>query len=152
MVRKYEHVSFSVARIYHDIQKLERIQMEQLGLKGPHAQILLVLHRYSEGVTAVQLCELCAKDKAAVSRIVAELEERGMVLRQQFHGSSYRALLKLTPKGHEAAQTVGAKAAMAVEQAGKGLDDGSREVFYQVLDRIADNLHTLCKNGMNTGD
>lgn len=153
MVSKYEHFSLSVSRIHHDIQKIERTQMEQFGLKGPHAQTLLALHRHPEGVTSVQLCEICAKDKAAISRSVGELEEKGMVCRQQFHGSAYRALLKLTPKGEAAAREVSARAVMAVEQAGKGLDDGSREVFYQVLALIADNLHAICMNGINeTGD
>ena len=153
MVSKYEHFSLSVSRIYHDIQKIERTQMERFGLKGPHAQTLLALHRHPEGVTSVQLCEICAKDKAAVSRTIAELEEYGMVCRQQFHGSAYRALLKLTPKGEAAAREVSARAVMAVEQAGKGLDDECRDVFYQVLARIADNLHTICKNGIkDTGD
>lgn len=153
MVSKYEHFSLSISRIYHDIQKIERTQMEGMGLKGPHAQILLTLHRYPEGVTAVQLCELCAKDKAAVSRTIAELEEKGMVMRRQFHGSSYRALLQLTPEGEKAAREVGERAVMAVEQAGKGLDDENREVFYQVLALIAENLHTLCTEGIHhTGD
>ena len=153
MVSKYEHFSLSVSHIYHDIQKIERMQMEQFGLKGHHAQTLLALQRHPEGVTAVQLCEICAKDKAAVSRSIAELEEEGMVHRQQFHGSSYRALLKLTPRGEKAAEEVGASAVWAVEQAGKGLDDESREVFYQVLARIADNLHSICTNGFeNTGE
>lgn len=153
MVSKYEHFSLSVSRIHHDIQKIERTQMEQFGLKGHHAQTLLALHRHPEGVTSVQLCEICAKDKAAISRSVGELEEKGMVCRQQFHGSAYRALLKLTPKGEAAARAVNARAVMAVEQAGKGLDDESREVFYQVLALIADNLHTICVNGIkDTGE
>lgn len=153
MVAKYEHFSLSVSRIYHDIQKIERTQMEKFGLKGPHAQTLLALHRHPEGITAVQLCELCLKDKAAVSRSIGELEEKGMVCREQNHGSTYRALLKLTPRGEQAALAVSRRAVMAVERAGKGLRDDQREVFYGVLALIADNLHAICTNGLkNTGD
>jgi len=149
MVSVYEHFSLSVACIYRDIQKIERTEMEKFGLKGPHAQTLLVMSRYPEGITAVQLCEICEKDKAAISRTVAELEESGMVLRNQVNGSAYRAKLTLTEKGIAAAEAVSAKAQQAVEQAGAGLDDEKRQIFYQVLALIAGNLHTICKNGLN---
>ncbi len=40
----------------------------------------------------------------------------------------------------------------AVEQAGAGLEDDQREVFYRVLALIAGNLHTICKNGLKEGE
>ena len=149
MISKYEYFSLSVSRIYHDIQKLERTEMEKFGLKGPHAQTLLAIHRYPEGVTAAALCEICLKDKAAISRSVAELEEKGMIRRGGSRGSNYRAPLTLTPKGVEAALAVDQRARMAVEQAGAGLEDSQREVFYRVLAMISDNLHSLCTDGLN---
>ena len=149
MISKYEHFSLSVSRIYHDIQRIERKEMEAFGLKGPHAQTLLAIQRYPEGITAVQLCEICDKDKAAISRSAAELEEAGMVRRNSTHGTSYRAPLVLTEKGEEAARIVGEKARLAVEQAGIGLEDEQRQVFYRVLALISENLHTICRDGLN---
>lgn len=148
MVSKYELFSSSVSCMYHDIQKIERTEMVKFGLKGPHAQCLLAMSRYPEGVTAAQLCEICEKDKAAISRTVAELEQSGLVLRTERNGVRYRALLTLTEKGREAAETVNRKAQLAVELAGEGLDDTQREVFYRVLALIAGNLHTICKDGL----
>ena len=49
--------------------------MEKYGLKGPHAQCLLAMRRNPQGITASQLCTICDKDKAAISRTVAELEQ-----------------------------------------------------------------------------
>ena len=148
MISKYEHFSLSVSCIYHDIQKIERMEMEKFGLKGPHAQTLLAMRRYPEGITSVALCEVCEKDKAAISRSVSELEEKGMILRNQLNGSSYRAKLTLTEKGIAAADAVSERARQAVELAGAGLDEEKRAVFYQVLDLIAGNLHTICKDGL----
>jgi aminoglycoside phosphotransferase family enzyme len=74
MTRKYEIFSTVVSSLYHDIQKIERTEMAKYGLKGPHAQCLVVMARYPEGITASRLCELCERDKAAISRTVAELE------------------------------------------------------------------------------
>ena len=148
MISKYAYFSLAVSRIYHDIQRIERTEMEAFGLKGPHAQTLLAMRRFPEGITAVQLCELCDKDKAAISRSIAELEEKGMVRRGPHNGTNYRAPLVLTPKGEAAAQAVEEKARLAVEQAGIGLDDGERQVFYRVLALIADNLHAICRDGL----
>ena len=148
MISKYELFSSSVSCLYRDIQKIERNEMAKFGLKGPHAQCLLALSRYPEGITAAKLCEICEKDKAAISRSVAELEERGLLQRIGRNGLRYRAVLKLTRAGEHASGAVNEKARQAVEQAGEGLNDAQREVFYKVLAQIADNLHAICKDGL----
>ena len=148
MISKYELFSASVSSLYRDIQRIERRETAKYGMKGPHAQCLLAMSRYPEGITATQICDICEKDKAAVSRTLAELVENGLVLRTARTGSRYRALLTLTEKGKDAARTVNEKAQIAVELAGAGLDDAQREVFSAVLDVIAGNLHTICKEGL----
>ncbi len=148
MLERYERLSSSISCMYHDIQKIERVEMAKFGLKGPHAQCMLAMSRHPGGLTASQLCEICDKDKAAISRTVAELEQAGMVLRDAAGGNRYRALLTLTQKGTEAAEAVSRRALVAVEQAGVGLDDEQRKIFYQVLALIAGNLHAICKDGL----
>ena len=150
MVSKYELFSSYVSCMYHDIQKIERTEMAKFGLKGPHAQCLLAMSRFPEGVTAARLCELCEKDKAAISRTVAELERFGMIRREERNGTRYRANLTLTEQGMVAARAVKEKARLAVEKAGDGLDDAQREVFYRVLALISGNLHTICKDGIKS--
>lgn len=149
MEGRYELLSSSISSMYHDIQKIERVEMARYGLKGPHAQCLLAMKKHPEGITAARLCEICEKDKAAVSRILAELEEAGMILRERRNGSRYRASLLLTEQGKRAAETVVEKARLAVELAGTGFDEGEREVFYRVLSIIAGNLHKLCREGLS---
>ncbi len=148
MLSKYELFSLSISSMYHDIQKIERTEMAKFGLKGPHAQCLLAMNRHPEGITAAQLCEICEKDKAAISRTVSELEQAGLVQRNERNGIRYRAPLTLTEQGREAAQSVSIRAQQAVERAGEGLDDAQREVFYRVLALIAGNLHAICKDGL----
>ena len=86
MISKYELFSSSVSSLYHDIQKIERVEMANFGLKGPHAQVLLAMSRCPEGITAVRLCQICEKDKAAISRSVAELEQAGLLERTERNG------------------------------------------------------------------
>lgn len=148
MVSRYELFSSSISCIHHDIQKIERMEMANYGLKGPHAQCLLAMSHYPEGITAARLCEICEKDKAAISRTLSELEDADMIRRENRNGSRYRATLTLTEQGSAAAQAVSEKARLAVERAGTGLDDAQREIFYQVLALIAGNLHALCREGL----
>ena len=58
---------------------------------------------------------------------------------------------KLTEKGQTAARSVDARARQAVEQAGEGLENGQREIFYRVLGQIAENLHGICRTGIQDG-
>lgn len=148
MENRYASFSLSISSLYHDIQKIERVEMAKFGLKGPHAQCLLAMSRYPGGVTAARLCEICEKDKAAISRAVAELEQAGMILRQERNGNRYRANLILSEQGKAAAAAVCDKARLAVEQAGNGLNEERRAIFYEALALIAGNLHTICTDGL----
>lgn len=148
MESRYELLSGSISCMYHDIQKIERVEMARYGLKGPHAQCLMAMKKYAGGITAAKLCEVCDKDKAAISRILAELAEAGMILRENRNGSRYRAMLVLTEQGKAAANAVVEKARLAVELAGKGFGEEEREVFYKVLSIISGNLHKLCRDGL----
>ncbi len=148
MLSTYELFTVSVSCIYHDIQKIQRAVMAEYGLKGPHARCLIALSHYPDGVTAAQLSQTYEKDKAAISRTVAELEQMGLVQRTMPGGSRYRARLSLTPQGRIIAETVNKAAELAVGRAGEGLNENDRQVFYSVLGRIAENLHTICKDGL----
>ena len=148
MLRRFEEFSFAISEIYHNIQKIERDEMDKYGLKGPHAQYLVAMIRCPQGITAAQLSELCDRDKAAVSRALNELEKRGLVIRELANDTAYRALLKLTETGSSAARFVCEKITQAVEMAGLGLSDEERSVFYTVLHRIASNLHAIAKTGL----
>lgn len=148
MIHRYEIFSAAIASMHHDVQRIERVEMAKYGLKGPHAQCLLAMSRFPEGVTSVRLCEICDKDKAAVSRIVSELEAAGLLTVEARNGVRYRAVLQLTDAGQAAAKAVCRRAELAVAQAGAGLSDTQREVFYDVLAKIAGNLHAICRNGL----
>ena len=148
MITRFEQFSASVACIYRNIQKIERIEMAKYGLKGPHAQALLAMSRYPEGITSGELVKLCDKDKAAISRTVAELEREGMVLRVGKNGNLYRAALMLTERGQEAARIVGERAKQAVEAASSGLSAEHRKILYATLELIADRLQTIGEEGL----
>ena len=103
MLDRFEQFTSAISALYRDVQKIERDEMEKQGLRGAFAQYLLAISRHPEGITAATLCEVCDKDKAAVSRIIAEMESKGLVEKENDGTSQYRARLRLTPAGQEAA-------------------------------------------------
>ena len=148
MVSRFERFSFAISEISRCWHKIASQEMEKYGLKGPHAQCLLAMRRYPEGITAARLCEVCDKDKAAISRMMGELEEKGMVSRGDEKGNRYRMQLRLTALGEEAADHVEQRAKLAVEEAGSGMTEEQRATLYAVLDLIAGNLQTICAEGL----
>lgn len=148
MLNRFEQFTAAISSIHRFVQKIERDEMEKYGLKGASAQYLLAMERYPEGVTAAALCEVCDRDKAAVSRILAEMESKGLVYRVNASESQYRALLALTPAGKQAADYVNKKATIAVELVGKGLTDENRKILYASLEQIAANIKVVSHRGI----
>ncbi len=148
MIDRFARFSLAINEIYRYWHQLTAEEMEQYGLKGPHCTYLLHISRHPDGLTAPQLCELCGKDKADVSRTMAFLESKGMVTKEGFHQNLYRGVYKLTDDGQKAAEHVCRRASLAVELAGKELTDETRAIFYDALESITVNLRNLSKEGI----
>ena len=142
MVSRFEQFTVVISAIYRQVQIIERIEMEKHGLKGGFVQYLAVLNRHPDGLTSSQLCDICVLDKAAVSRAVNEMEDKGLVYRE---GTSYRAKIKLTESGEKAARFVAARTAEAVALA--EVSPEMRDALYDSLEHISDRLRTIIKEG-----
>ena len=148
MLNRFARFSLAISEIDRCWHKLAAEEMEKYELNSPHAVYLTTLYNFEEGITAAKLGELCCKNKADVSRMVAILEKRGLVRKEAIGGNLYRAKLLLTEEGKHAAEHVQQRAALAVELAGSGMTDADREVFYRCLEQITTNLQTLSKEGL----
>lgn len=149
MLERFEQFSYAVSALYRYLQKIERDEMIKQGYRGSFAQYLVALSRRPEGRTATQLCEICDKDKAAVSRAVSDMEEKGLIVRESARGDSmYRARLLLTEEGRRAADFVCERASRAVMAAGRGLSEENRKIFYASMEIIAGNLANISKEGI----
>ena len=148
MINRYEQFTTSISCIYKIIQKIKRDGMAKYGLKGPHVQCLIAMHHNPDGLTISRLGELCDLDKAAISRAVAELENREIIEARQPGEKLYRAPLRLTKKGSQLSAEISEIAEQAVTQAGSGLSDQERKVFYSCMDRITENLQRMARDGI----
>ena len=149
MLNRFEQFSSVIFGIHRYIQKLEREEMVKFGYKGAYAQYLVVLSEHPEGLIASRICEICDKDKAAVSRIIAEMQEKDLVVREQDDTRVYRSVIRLTDHGMEVAHHVCQKAMDAVVAIGKkSMSDEERVMFYAVLERIHAQLQSFTKDGI----
>ena len=148
MKSRYEQFASSISTIYHAIQQIERNEMVRFGSRGVYAQYLAALHSCPEGLTAARLSELCDRDKAAVSRAVSDMEAEGLILREGREDTMYRAVIRLTEKGRQAAEDVAGRASTAVEAGGRGLSPKERDALQAALALIADNLEAIMKEGI----
>ena len=151
MTDRFEQFSFIISGIYRKLQKIKREEMVKRGYKGAFAQYLATLSRYEEGLTPTELCEICDKDKAAVSRIIAEMEEKELVQREKKSVRSYRSKITLTEKGKDVADFVAKRAAVAVSAvSGEIMTDEERRLFYSILDTIYQNISKIGTEGIPT--
>lgn len=152
MLERFEEFTFTIYEIQRCWNKIAAEGMEFCGLKGSYAIYLIALHRHPEGMTAAQLCSVCGRDKADVSRAVAVLESKGFLAKESGSGNLYRAKLTLTEQGVELTKNILKKAETAEEIVGKGLSDTDREVLYRALGTICENMQDLAKNGIPAKD
>lgn len=148
MIDRFERFLHSISEINRFWHRIASEEMEKYGLKGAHVVYLTTMYRHPEGITAAQLGELCGRDKADVSRTMSSMEKKGLIRKEIVNQNLYRALLKLTDEGVEAAEHVRNRARLAVERAGDGLTDENRRIFYDSLELITSNLKIICEEGL----
>ena len=137
MLQRFESFVTGITVCYKYIQRIKSLEMTELGLKGAHAMCLFFLHHNPQGLTAAQLCQLCAEDKAAISRTLVYLKEKGYLHTGE---KKYRFPLRLTEAGVRVARQLDSQICQWVGFGGDGLSDEERSVFYKALAHISGNL------------
>ena len=138
MIQRFDAFVSSITACYKYIQRIKSMEMTEFGLKGTHVMCLYYLRQNPAGLTASQLCGLCAEDKAAISRTVSELRNRGYIT--SLSQKAYRAMLTLTTTGQEVARKFDHLIEGWVKTGGDGLTDEERTDFYRSLSAITENL------------
>lgn len=120
--------------------------MRQFGLSGNHVMCLFYLAQHQEGLTATQLCQMMSVNKAAVSRAMAELEEKDYIFyMNQEENKKYRAVARLTVTGFAVTEQLDEIIYEVVNEIGKDLEEEERNVMYQSLETVLKNLDILAK-------
>ena len=76
---RFETFTGSILELSRYVQKIKEIEMKPFGLRANHVMCLYHLGKNPQGLTVTQVAESCKEDKAAVSRCLSQLVERGLV-------------------------------------------------------------------------
>ncbi len=140
MIQRFQDFITGITVCHKYIQRIKNVEMTELGLKGIHVSCMFYLHHNPDGLTSAQLCQLCAEDKATISRIVADLRSKGYI--RPSPQKNYRTPLHLSDAGHEIAAQMDPMIESWVSIGGDGLTAEQRENFYHTLSLIAENLRS----------
>ena len=148
MIGRFEIFTLALSEISSSWNKIASDELKPYGLKGAYVVYLIALYKAKEGLTSVNLCEMCNKDKAEVSRAIKFLEEKGFISRENVTVNGYRARITLTEHGKNVTYALRERVKLAVEKGGKGLSEEEREGFYSALEIISSNLKEISKEGL----
>ena len=150
MKNRFETFTVLIASINRSIRRIKTEEMLEYGLKSPHVSCLYYLYK-RPAMTAAELCELCEEDKAAVSRSLLYLEQKGFLIRENPSVDApregrkhYRSPLHLTEQGTAVAERLTGRVDHVLEAVSKGVSEEDRATLYRTLEQINRNLRELC--------
>lgn len=138
MINRFESFTKSITQLYKQLQRIKTQEMIELDLKGVHVMILFELHHNESGLTITELADACEEDKAAISRNIANLIERGYV--ETVGDKKYRAPIVLTDAGKKVAERIDEMVIKAVTAVDSGLSEKQQKDFYETLETISTSL------------
>ena len=80
MQSRFEKFTSYVTAAYKYIVKIKTHEMKSFGLRGSHVMCMFYIGKSKSGITTGELISLCAEDKAAISKSLSELKNKGLVL------------------------------------------------------------------------
>lgn len=141
---RYSEFTTLISSINKNIQKIKNIEMIEFGLKGNQVQCLYFLFNEPNGLSSSILCNLCGEDKAAISRTLADLESKGLVVEENNNDKKYKKPILLTNKGHEIGEFINSKIEKIWSDASFNINDNERTYLYNSLHKINKNLQNIC--------
>lgn len=146
---RFEDFVGIISALGKEIQRIKTAEAKRLGFRGSDVMCLYYLVKYPEGLTAAELARLVDVSRAAMSRIVAHLAEDGLVEvgdAEDEDASKYRAPVRLTEKGYEAARPLDDIIHRVLDEAGGELAFRERLQMYDSLNHILERLRTFARD------
>lgn len=144
MEERFQNFTVLISKIGRSIRRIKTEEMEEYNLKSPHVSCLYYIYKM-DSLSAKELCDICGEDKAAISRSIEYLEAGGYISCDSNLKKRYKSQLALTEKGIEVAKHIAEKIDTMVDLASIGLSEDKREILYESLNLISDNLENICK-------
>ena len=119
------------------IARLKAARMAHFHLSAAHTSCLLRLLAAPDGLTQTGLREALGMDRAQISRVLRQLEEKGYVASG---GTGYNRAYRLTQSGLSVAREVDGIVTDVLTFVSGGIPEAEIEAFYRTFAIITENL------------
>lgn len=143
---RFEEFTYLINEIVKYWQKIAQEELKIYGLKSAHVLYLTSLYKNPEGLSANDLSTKLGRDKADVSRMTNILVDKGVLVKKSKNKNKYGGIFYLTDKGKEIASKISSLTDEYVDLASKNLSVDVRNMMYQALESINNNLKFVCKD------
>lgn len=136
---RFENFVELINALHKEIERIKAAEAARLGFKGGDVMCLYYLAKHPEGLTASELARKTDVSRAAMSRTVTRLADEGLVEIGDGTAdamSRYRAPVRLTESGKEAAAPIEDIARSVLDETGAVLTEESRMQMYDTLGRV----------------
>ena len=142
MQERFEKFTTLTSRIRRAIRKIKTEEMAEFDLKTSHLFVLYLLYKKGP-LTSKELSELCKEDKGSLSRSIEQLENSELIIVDTTEHKKYKTPFTLTQKGEVITKKLIEKMDDIIIEAGDGVSDEERIIFYKTLDKINNNLEKI---------
>src|SRR4051812_17850220 len=137
-------------------QALSRIYSERYGIAIPEWRLLVTLGQYGT-MTAKQIGTISHMHKTKVSRAVAQLEKRDLLIRRTNRADLREAFLSLTPAGRAIYEDLTPSALEFARRLIEVVDPGDRDAFNRALTKLGERsaalvAETTARGGTDTAE
>lgn len=144
---RFEDFVGMISALSKEIQRIKMVEATKLGIKGADVMLLYQLARYPQGLTSAELARRCGVTRAAVSRALAALEDKGFVMVQPDPGAGrYRAAVMLSARGAAAMESATRIIDRVVSESGDAVSERNRAIMYLSLSTILDQLKKISRD------
>lgn len=147
MDNRFENFTYLVLKIGKIIQRIKNIEMTEYGLRAVHVMCIYYLSKFSDGLTNRELANLTFEDKAAISRSLALLQEKEIIVEDS---KKYKGKYTLTEYGLKIADYICERSNEAVEESGNDISPEERKQFYFNLRKIERNIEKYYEDLLKT--
>lgn len=134
---RFGNFVISILRLNKIIQRIKLFEMEDYKLRAVHVMCIYYLDVSRDGLTVSELSKMTLEDKAAISRALGTLRERGYI---EYNSKKYNSRVRLTDEGAKVALYIEKRAESYVDMASGELSESDRAAMNRSLAAITGRL------------
>ena len=145
MLDRFNYFSSEVFNIVKNWQKIASQVMKDFGLTSSQLIYMLALYD-NDKLNSTELVKISGKDKSDVSRNLNQMIKSAIVEKKSNNKNNYGGSFYLTEKGRRIGSKISKKIMEYMELANKNISREKKEIFYEVLDALSENIEKLTEN------